>query len=161
MLKNCTLNFLPIRQNSNVHLRKYNNCGDDSSNFLPYYGHLWYTVVPENTYLSSNNIPESIYSVLPFLRIAGKKYRILSSKIDTATEITIHRMNERVKSTKILQVTDYNGVIHLIINLKDTVIVGDPGSHFRNIPHSTRLFFCETNGIYSQYRTKTTKYPYL
>ena len=101
MLKNCTLNFLPIRQNSNVHLRKYNNCGDDSSTFIPDDGNLWDIVIPDNTNISSNSIPETRYSVLYSLHISGTKYRFYSSKTDTNTNFTIIKMTESIKSNTI------------------------------------------------------------
>ena len=56
-----TLHLFPRIQNSNAYTKEENNCGDDSIMFLPYDGHMGDTVISENTDLSSNKIPESIY----------------------------------------------------------------------------------------------------
>ena len=80
--------------------------------FLPDHGPLRETVIPENTDISSNNNTESIDSVLIYLHISGKKYRIFSRKTDTATNITLHKMTERIQNNTILEVTDDKGVIH-------------------------------------------------
>ena len=69
-----TLKLYPIINNNNGSPRKDNNCGDNSSTFPPDDGHLWKNVIPEDTYLSSNNIPESRDSILYSLHIYGKIY---------------------------------------------------------------------------------------
>ena len=60
------------------------------------------------------------------------------------------KMTERIEYNTILEGTDDEGAIHLFINFKCTVIVADPISPIRNMPHSTRLVFCETNVRYYQ-----------
>ena len=47
-------------------------------------------------------------------------------------------------------ITGDKGVVHLIINIEYTVIATDPGSLIRNMPHSIRLVFYETNDRYHQ-----------
>ena len=64
-----TLNFWLIRQNSNSYPREENNCGDDSSIFILDYDHLFGTIIDGNTYIISNNIMESRYSVLSYIHI--------------------------------------------------------------------------------------------
>ena len=54
---------------------------------------------------------------------------------------------------KSLGVTGGKVVISILLNLKCTVILADPGSPIRNMPHSTSLVLCETNVIYPQYNT--------
>ena len=89
--------------------------------------------------LGSNNIPEIKYLVLSSPHICATKYRICSGKTDTAKNITIHKMTERVKSTIILYLTDDKGVIHLLIDIKCIVIVVYPASPFKNTAHSMGL----------------------
>ena len=60
-------------------------------------------------------------------------------------------MNERIEFNNILKVADIEGLIHLLINIKFKVIVEDPGSPTRNIPHSPCLILCKTNIIYPKY----------
>ena len=58
------------------------------------------------------------------------------------TNITIHKITERIESYTVLEVTDDKGKIHLLINLKCTGIVTEPRSSIRNTPHSTgRVFY--------------------
>ena len=71
-----TLNFYPMRQNGKVYTREENNLGDNSSIFLPYEWNFCDTIIAENTYLRSNNIPERIESVIYSLHIFGAKYSI-------------------------------------------------------------------------------------
>ena len=54
-------------------------------------------------------------------------------------------MTERIEYNTVLEVTDYEEEIHLLTNIKYTVIVIDPGYPIRNTTHSTRLLLCETN----------------
>ena len=68
-----TLNFSPIRQNTNGSPSKDTNCGDDSSTSIPDDWQLWDTVIPENTDLSSNKKFEIRDSVLSPLHISGTK----------------------------------------------------------------------------------------
>ena len=145
VVEDYTLNLSPIRQNINAYPREDNFCSDDYSQFLQDDGHLHETAIPDNKDLGSNSIPKIRDSVLPSPRIAGTKYRVYSDKIDTATNITIHKTTERIKFTTILGVTYDEGVIRLIINLKCMVIVVDTGSPFQTTPHSTGLDFYETN----------------
>ena len=151
----------PQRHHRDTHPRKENNCGDESSMVLLYDKHLCDTIIAGNTDLTSNNIPEYRYSVLPSLHISGAKYRIFSGKADNAKNITIQKIMERIGSNNILEVTDDKGVIHLLINLKFILIVLEYGSPFQNVPHYTSLVFCETNVRDKQYKTKddTVHYP--
>ena len=93
--------------------------------FLPDEGHMCDTIIAENKDLRRNKISESIDSVLSSLHIGGSKYRIYSSKTETATNITIHKMTEMIESNAILEVTDDEGAINLLISLKCTVIVAE------------------------------------
>ena len=70
--------------------------------FLPDDWNLGHTVIDENTDRSSNTIPESMYSVLSSLYIGDTKYGIHLRKTYGSTNITIHKMTERIESTKIL-----------------------------------------------------------
>ena len=53
-------------------------------------------------------------------------------------------MTESIDYNTILEVTDNEGEIHLLISLKCTVIVEDPSSPILNTPHSTSHVFCDT-----------------
>ena len=59
-------------------------------------------------------------------------------------------MTERLDYNTILEVTDDEREIHLLLNLKYIVIVVDPVSPIRNTPHSMSLLFYKTNVIYYQ-----------
>ena len=124
------------------------NCGDDSSMFLLCGGHLGDTIVDGNTDLSGNIILKSGYLVLSYLYFGlhngYAKYSIWPSKTETVTNITLHKITERIESCKILEFTDDEGSIHWLIGLKCTVIVADTGSPIPNNPHSVSLVFCET-----------------
>ena len=78
---------------------------------LIYDKHSGDTIISENTYLSRNNVTEIRESVLSYLHVVGAKYRIQSSKTETDTNITIHKINERIESNKFLEDTDYDGAI--------------------------------------------------
>ena len=65
----------------------------------------------------------------------------------------MNKMNEKIESNTILEVTDDEGSIQLLINIKYIVIVADTGYPIINTPHSTILSFCETNVIYLKYNT--------
>ena len=56
-VEDVTLNLLPNRQNSNTYPREDNNSSDNSSTFITDDEHLRETVIPDNTYISSNKIP--------------------------------------------------------------------------------------------------------
>ena len=62
-----------------------------------------------------------------------------------------------IEPYKILEVTGYEGAIHLPLYLKYTVIVVDDVFPTRNMPHSTSLVFCETNVRYFQYKTEAAQ----
>ena len=70
-------------------------------------------------------------------------------------------MTERIQSITILEVTDYEVVIHLTINLKHTVTVVDTGFLYWNMPHYMGLDFYETNVRYFQYKTEEEIDHYL
>ena len=55
-----------------------------------------------------------------------------------------------IESYTVLEVTDDEGAIHLLINM----IVADPAPTIRNKPQSTSLVFCETTIRYSHYKTE-------
>ena len=57
--------------------------------------------------------------------------------------------------------TDNKGAIHLLINIKCTVIGVDPVSPIINKPHYTSLVFCETNVRDYQYNTEASTDYYL
>ena len=71
-----TLNFSSIRKNSNTYSMKGRSYGYDYSTFIPVVGHLWDTVIPENTHARNNKIPEYRYLVLSSLCTDDAKYRI-------------------------------------------------------------------------------------
>ena len=51
-----TQNLSPVGHNRNTYTRKEKNCGDDSIMFLPFYGHVYDTVIAYNIDLGSNKI---------------------------------------------------------------------------------------------------------
>ena len=67
------------------------------------------------------------------------------------THINLKKITERVESYKIMEVTDYEGEIHLIIGIKYKVIVADTGIPILTTPHSTSFVLCETR-VPIQYR---------
>ena len=68
-----------------------------------------------------------ILAAIIFL-VDDEKYKICSSKIEITTKMEIHKMNERIDSGIILEVTDDEGEIYLLINIKCTVTVEEPVS---------------------------------
>ena len=82
-------------------------------------------------------------------------------KKEAVTNITIHKIIEIIESHTVLEVTNDRGEIHLLINLKYTVMVADDGSPILTTPYSTRLVFCETNIRGYQYKTKADTDYYL
>ena len=125
---------------------KEKKCGYHYSTIIPDDVNLWYTVISENTDLSSNNITESKDLVLSSLHISGPRYRIYSSKSNTSTNDTINKMTESIKSNTILKVNHNKGVIRLLINIKCGLeLVVEPGFPFRTTQNYTSLVFCETN----------------
>ena len=101
-----TLNYIPISQNGSAYSRIENNYGNDSKTVLLYDRYLCGTGTPKKLSVRSNIITTSIYLVLLSLHIVGTKYRMQSSKRDTATSIKIHKRTEIIESNKILEVTD-------------------------------------------------------
>ena len=71
------------------------------------------------------------------------------------------KITKRIESYKVLDVTDNELAIHLLLNIKYTVIVADTGSPILTNPDSTSLVFCETNVRYFQYNTKAATDHYL
>ena len=63
------------------------------------------------------------------------------------------KTNKRISFNTNLEVTDDEGLIHLLINLEYTVIVAESDLTIRNTPHPTNLLLCETNVIDSHYKT--------
>ena len=70
------MDLFPTIHNRNSCPSEHNNFDDDSSTYLLYDGHFCDTIIPENIYLSSNNIPERKYFILSSLHMGGEKYRI-------------------------------------------------------------------------------------
>ena len=68
------------------------------------------------------------------------------------TNITFHKITERIEPCKILEVTNDEGEIHLLIGLKYTLIVSDTVSPILTASHSNILVFYETNVRDSQYK---------
>ena len=136
-------------------------CGDCYSIVIPDDNNLRDTIIPENTYPSSNNILESRDLVLSSLHIYDVKYSIYSRKTEMATKIMFHKVTESIESMIILEVTDDKGLINLLINVKFIVTVVDHIFLSWGIPPSTNLVLCETNVRDSQYKTKTATYQYL
>ena len=78
------------------------------------------------------------------LHTGDEKFRIHSRKTETATNITIHKMAESIESNTILENTDDEGVIQVLLNLRYIVIVVELVSSIKNYPYSTSLVFNET-----------------
>ena len=155
------LNFSPTRHNRKAYPKEENNLGDDSSMFLAGYGNLCDTIIAANIYLVRNNILQSIFLILSYLRIGGAKYRIYSQKTETATNITVHKITERLEYNTILEGNSDEGKIHLLLTLKYIVTVVDTVSIIINTPYSMILVFCETNVRYYQYNIKADIDHYL
>ena len=62
-------------------------------------------------------------------------------------------MTVSIESNKILEVTDDEVAIHLLINIKYIVIVTEPAPPIQNTPYSTSFVLCETIFIDSQYKS--------
>ena len=62
-------------------------------------------------------------------------------KTETVTIITFHKITERIESCNLLEVTDDEVAIHLLVDLKYTVIVAYTRSPILTMPHSTSLGF--------------------
>ena len=75
-----TLNFSPIRYNSDSYPREDNKCGGYYSVVFTYDGHLWDTFISENTYIRNNIIPEIRDSVLSSLHIGDQNIGSTQSK---------------------------------------------------------------------------------
>ena len=63
-------------------------------------------------------------------------------------------MTERIEYNTILDVTEDEVAMHLLISLKFTVKLAETGSPIRNTPHSTIRVFCETKVVHSQHNTE-------
>ena len=59
-------------------------------------------------------------------------------------------MTESIESNKLLEDTEDELAINLLINFKCVGIVVHPGFPFQNAPHSTCIDLCKTNVRYSQ-----------
>ena len=66
-------------------------------------------------------------------------------KRETVTNITIQKITESIYYYIVLEVTDDEGEINLLINIRYTVVVAEPNSPILNTPHYTSLVLCETN----------------
>ena len=114
---------------------------------------------------SENRIMEIRYLFLSSLHIGlhtgDAKYRNYSRKIKTIANITIHKITERIESYTVLEATNDEGAIHLLINLKYTVMVEDTGSPIITAPHSKNCVLCETKFVNYQHKTEATADPYM
>ena len=123
------INFFPIRHNRNAYPRKEKNCGDDSIMVIIDDKNLGNTIITGNIDLSRNIIMYSRDLVLSFIHIGihtgDEKYRTKSRKPKTFKNITIKIFTERIESYTILEVTDIEGAINLLINIKYIVIAAD------------------------------------
>ena len=128
---------------------------------LLYGGHLGETIIYGNTDLSINTILESRDLFLSYIHIglhtSDAKYGIQPSKTEMVTNINFDKITVRIESYEILEVTEYEGEIHLLTGIKYTVTVKDTGSPILTTPHSTSLVFCETNVRDPQYKTDADK----
>ena len=70
-------------------------------------------------------------------------------------------MTENIESNIILEVTDDEGEIQLLMSLKCAVIVAETAPPIRNTPHSTSRLLCETKVENYQHKTETTTYHYI
>ena len=146
----------------NTYTREENYCGYYSIIFLQDEGHICDIVIADNRELRSNKTSERKGSVLSSLHIGDKKYRLYSSKTETAKNITIQKMNERIESNSIFEVIYDEEAIHLIITIKYTVIVSDPRFPIINNPHSmSSLVFCKTMVRNYQLKTEAATYHYF
>ena len=68
-------------------------------------------------------------------------------KTETVTNITFHKITEKIESCKVLEVTDDEGVIQLLTGLKHTVVVAHTGFPIRTTPISTRILFLLNQGL--------------
>ena len=66
-----------------------------------------------------------------------------------------------IEYNTILDVTDDEGAIHLIINMKYTVIVSEPVSPIQNTPHSKSLVFYKNFIRYYKYNTEAATDHYF
>ena len=123
------------------------------------------TTVVMTAYLSIYSTLESRYLVLSSLHIGlhngDTKYSIYLIKRETTTNITIHKMTEIIESNNILEDTDDEGEIHVLLYFKYTVMVVQPVSPIKNIPHSMRVVFFETIIRYYQHKTEAAPYYYF
>ena len=119
---------------------------------LPDDGNLCDTTIADNTDLGRNNIPGIMDSVLSSLHIGDEKYRIYSNKTEAATNITIHKITERIDSNIIFEVAGDKEAIHLLLNTKYIVIVVEPVFPIQNKQHSTSPVLCETIVRYYQHK---------
>ena len=70
-------------------------------------------------------------------------------------------MTEIHESNTILEVTYDEGAVHLITNLKYTLILAEPLSPTQNTPHSTILILCVKSVSDYHYKTEAATYHYL
>ena len=84
-----------------------------------------------------------------------------SSKRETITKSTIHKITWNIESYTILEVTNDEGAINLLINIKYTVISAETCSPIRNTPHSMSLVFYETIVRDLQYNAEAATYHYI
>ena len=79
----------------------------------------------------------------------------------TVSNITSHKLTEIISSCTVLEVTDDEGEIHLLINIKYTVIVAGTVTPILTMPHFTSLVLCETNVVDYQYKKEASTDQYL
>ena len=69
-------------------------------------------------------------------------------------------MTEMIESNTTLEVTDDAGENQLLIGLKCTVVVVQPGYPILNKPHSMRRVFCQNKAWNYQHNTEETTKHY-
>ena len=100
-------------------------------------------IIAGNKDIISNNITEITYSVLSYLHIDGAKYRIYSRKTQSSTNLTIRKKIKRIEYNAMFEGADDEGEIHLLINLKCTVIVVETVPSIINTTHSMSRVLCK------------------
>ena len=110
------------------------------------------------TFWKEENWYYHLYKLVYKLLRKNTGYNQAKQKLPKISRFT--KMTEIVDYNTIVWVTDDEGEICLLVNLKYTVKVADPGSPIRNTPYSTSLVFCETIVLHSQYNTEAATYHY-
>ena len=75
-------------------------------------------------------------------------------------EQVMNKMNEKIESKIILEVTESEGAIRLLISFEYTVILEETGSTIQNTPHYTSRVLCATKYVNCQHNKDATIYHY-